>query len=224
MTANVPASTFSPLDAFQVLIVPGRGNSGAHHWQSLLEAELVDSRRVVQTDWNRPQLESWARQVGEAAERAGKPVLVVAHSFGCLASVAAGLRHGAPIAGVLLVAPADPGRFDVDEATVGGSLPFASILVLSRDDPWLQIETGHRLGDRWGARIVDVGQAGHINVDSGHGHWPLARLLLGELAAELASTAPIRRQVWQAEYERRAAAVLPSRARRGTRRASARHG
>jgi len=94
----------------KVLIVPGLRNSGPTHWQSWLETVLPDTRRVEQADWERPCLSDWAARVREEIDAVGEPLWVVAHSFGCLAAVTAGLVRGARIRGALLVAPADPAR------------------------------------------------------------------------------------------------------------------
>ncbi|MRR52524.1 MAG: esterase, partial [Rhodocyclaceae bacterium] len=34
----------------------------------------------------------------------------------------------------------------------------------------------------WGSEIADLGAVGHLNVESGHGPWPAAASLLGQLA------------------------------------------
>ena len=57
-------------------------------------------------------------------------------------------------------------------------LPFPSLLVASENDPYLPIEIAARLASAWGAQFVDVGRQGHINVASGHGHWPIGEGLL----------------------------------------------
>lgn len=71
------------------LIVPGFHGSGPTHWQSWFEARLPDARRVIGIDWEAPVLARWAGAVRDAIDRAPGPVWVVAHSFGCLASVVA---------------------------------------------------------------------------------------------------------------------------------------
>jgi predicted alpha/beta hydrolase family esterase len=98
------------------------------------------------------------------------------------------------VAGLLLVAPADPERFELlgvradpqRSAGVGRFLPQSafscpSILVASRNDPWLKPEAARTWAERWGSRLIDVGDAGHVNVESGHGPWPLALGLLQQL-------------------------------------------
>ncbi|MBL8491609.1 MAG: alpha/beta hydrolase [Rhodocyclaceae bacterium] len=177
-----PPAALAALDDFEVLIVPGRGNSGPDHWQTHLEARLRQVRRVQQANWNAPQLDPWALRIAIRARAASRPVLAVAHSFGCLAAAAAVLRHAAPIQGVLMVAPADPDRFGIPARTLRHRLRVPGILVYSRNDPWLGAGEALALSQRWGCQGVDAGPAGHINVDSGHGNWAEGDGLLLQLA------------------------------------------
>lgn len=167
------------LAEFDVLIIPGRGNSGPEHWQSLLEARIPHARRVIQSDWDLPNLDVWANELACQVRGARKPVLAVAHSFGCLATVAAVTKLNAPIATALLVAPADPGRFNISASCLQVRLPLPSILVVSRNDPWMDHEAALMWAGQWGCEVLDLGPAGHINVESGHGPWAeLDELLL----------------------------------------------
>lgn len=177
-----------------VLIVPGYRGSGPGHWQSWLEGELPETRRVTGIDWDEPLLARWAGEVRREIDAAPGAVWLVAHSFGCLASVVAAADRPQRVAGLLLVAPADPERFELlgvradpqRSAGVGRFLPQSafscpSILVASRNDPWLKPEAARTWAERWGSRLIDVGDAGHVNVESGHGPWPLALSLLQQL-------------------------------------------
>lgn len=155
-----------------VLIVPGRGGSGEAHWQSWLERALPGARRVIQDDWDNPDLASWAERVDAAARDFAEPPLAVAHSFGCLALAHAAGRFGTPLAGSFLVAPADPQRFGIPDETVLLSLGHPSELVASTNDPWLAFERTQGFAAAWGSRLHVLGAAGHINVDSGFGPWP----------------------------------------------------
>ncbi len=177
-----------------VLIVPGYRGSGPGHWQSWLEGELPEARRVTGIDWDEPLLARWAGEVRREIDAAPGAVWLVAHSFGCLASVVAAADRPQRVAGLLLVAPADPERFELlgvradpqRSAGVGRFLPQSafscpSILVASRNDPWLKPEAARTWAERWGSRLIDVGDAGHVNVESGHGPWPFALSLLQQL-------------------------------------------
>lgn len=213
-----------------VLIVPGYRGSGAGHWQTWLECVLPEARRVRGIDWEAPLLARWAGEVRREIDAAPGAVWIVAHSFGCLASVVAAADRPHKVAGLLLVAPADPERFDLlglrqDQqagANVAAHLPATtftcpSILVASRSDPWLSFDAAMLWAERWGSHFVDIGNAGHINVESGHGAWPQALTLLAQLRAT-ASDIPLGVIPQQREPRRGRNGVL-ARLRHQTRRA-----
>lgn len=161
----------------RVLIVPGLHDSPPEHWQSWLQRLHRDAVRVTQRDWATPDLDRWAARIGSTIARAGPgPWIAVAHSFGALAL----LRHlvlepRSPVAAALLVAPADPDRFGVGESMPRGDLGRPATVVLSRTDPWLSLVAGRRWAQRWGTPVVDLGQAGHVNVAAGFSTLPLAQ-------------------------------------------------
>lgn len=155
-----------------ILIVPGLNDSCPNHWQSWFEDVLPNCVRVRQRDWENADLDLWADGVRDTAERAAGQIWIVAHSFGCLAAIHASLRCGAPIAGALLVAPADPAKFGATFLLPKTALPFRTILIGSENDPWMSLGSARRWARIWGAAFVSAGAAGHINVVSGHGPWP----------------------------------------------------
>jgi predicted alpha/beta hydrolase family esterase len=65
-----------------------------------------------------------------------------------------------------------------------GRLPFPSVVVASTDDPYVTIERARTFADGWGSRLVTVGDAGHINSQSGLCDWPAGFALLQELRHE----------------------------------------
>lgn len=182
-----PSQTMDPL----VLIVPGLGNSGPDHWQTAWEQQRGDCRRVDLGMWDRPHRNTWVNQLNLAIRSAGRPVVLAAHSLGCI-TVAwwAQLERppaGGPVVGALLVAPADTDFFPLDERlsafapTPAEALPFPSVLVGSRNDPYLGYHAAQRLARVWGSRFVDAGNAGHINAESGLGAWHEGQALLDRL-------------------------------------------
>lgn len=168
----------------KILIVPGLRNSGPAHWQTWFEQQFPDTHRVEQDDWERTSRSEWAARVGREIERIGEAVWIVAHSFGCLASVAAGFERPKQILGALLVAPADPRRFDEPAARLKQRLDFPSLVVASSNDPWVQASAAEYWAGQWGSDYLNIGAAGHINVDSGHGPWPQGRELFEQLRAD----------------------------------------
>ena len=162
-----------------ILFVPGLSNSGPEHWQSRWQQNLSTARRVEQDDWERPDRHGWTRRIVEAVEACRRPVVFVAHSLGVAA-----LAHAVPrlpkdsVRGAFLVAPPDVGREDLPGAMrafaslPGEPLPFPSLLVASRSDPYCAFECAEDLADAWGSAIVDAGHSGHLDAASGHGPWP----------------------------------------------------
>ncbi|CUS44526.1 MAG: alpha/beta hydrolase [Pseudomonadota bacterium] len=182
--------SFSPHDPAQptILTVPGLGGSGPSHWQSLWESARPDTVRVELGMWNTPHRNAWVTKLDQAIRSAQAPVILAAHSLGCLAvawwAELTRQPYGWPVAGALLVAPAD---VDLPDAQVDlkafaptpiAPLPFPSILVASRDDPWITIERAHSLAATWGSHFVDAGEQGHINAASGIGWWSEGQELL----------------------------------------------
>jgi predicted alpha/beta hydrolase family esterase len=171
----------------RVLIVPGYGDSGPEHWQSLWEAAHSDFRRVAQRDWLYPVCAEWVATLEGAIRDAGTPVVLVAHSLGCLAVAHCARGRDLPVHAALLVAPADVERPDFPPVTEGfapiplARLPFPSILVASRNDTFTDFARSTELARAWGSRLVDAGASGHLNGDSGFGPFPLGESLLAEL-------------------------------------------
>jgi predicted alpha/beta hydrolase family esterase len=51
-------------------------------------------------------------------------------------------------------------------------LPFPAVLVASRSDPYTAYARAEVFAAAWGAELVDAGESGHLNSESGHGPWP----------------------------------------------------
>lgn len=174
-----------------ILIVPGLNNSGPDHWQSHWEQTLPNTHRVEQAEWDRPRLGDWVASLLESV-RAYPGSLLVAHSLGCaLVAHLAAINRGKGIAGALLVAPADVDRDGPHHDLLDGfsplplnPLPFPSIVVASRTDPYVTLERSAHFARAWGARFVDLGAAGHINVASGHRRWVKGRAMLADLVQQ----------------------------------------
>lgn len=183
-------SIFSPLDETSpiILTVPGLGGSGPSHWQTLWEQSRPDTHRVELGMWDSPHRNTWVTKLDQAIRRAQAPVVLAAHSLGCLAvawwAELAGQPFGWPVAGALLVAPADVDRDDVRpelaafHPTPTKPLPFPSIVVASSDDPWIAPEKARALAGGWGSYFVDAGPQGHLNAASGIGWWEEGQTLL----------------------------------------------
>lgn len=161
----------------RLLVIPGLHDSGPAHWQSWLQSFYRDAERVQQRDWSEPHLQRWADRIAGTLDRAGGgPWVAVAHSFGCLALVRhLAERADSPIRAALLVAPAEPDKFGLAARLPAHGLSVPSTVFSSDSDPWMSAASARRWAARWGARLVNLGDAGHINAEAGFGPLPRAR-------------------------------------------------
>ena len=173
-----------------VLILPGWQNSGPAHWQSLWQA-AHGYERVEQHDWLRPLRGDWIARLEDVVLQQKTPVVLVAHSLGCLlvAAWAAHSHNTHRVQAALLVAPGDAEREEMRPVLASWSpiplqpLPFKSMLVGSHNDPYCSLARAQRFASAWGADFVDAGAQGHLNAESGLGDWPQGQALLRQLQA-----------------------------------------
>ena len=173
-----------------IIIVPGWRDSGPGHWQSLWAEQLPGAVRVQQDDWITPSKTAWTASITRTILNQAGPVVVVAHSLGCIATTHLPAEAIERIQGAMLVAPADPERRGVlaDFAPVPYQhLPYRSVLVASSNDPYCPIRTAGAYARAWGCEFVRLQNAGHINIESGFGAWPLGLALLQSLTGEAIS-------------------------------------
>lgn len=163
------------------LIIPGLYSSGPGHWQTWFEEQLPGTLRVIQSDWKKPDLAEWSRRVRRDISRNPGRHIIVAHSFGVLAGIHAASGLADRIDGALLVAPADPDKFGIAASLPQQPLPFPAVVVASSNDPWMDLWTAAGWADRWCADFVNLGDAGHINAESGFGAWPEGLAMLDRL-------------------------------------------
>ncbi|MFC5548499.1 RBBP9/YdeN family alpha/beta hydrolase [Massilia aerilata] len=175
-----------------ILIVAGLWNSGPEHWQTHWEAKYAKWERVAHRDWHAPERDEWVAELDAAiAACDGRPILV-AHSLGCML-VAQWAQAGSHlnVAGAFLVAPSDVDApsYPID---AGGfrpvpmtTLPFPSVVVASTDDPYAEIGRSRAFAQAWGSKLVEIGDAGHINADTGYGPWPEGERMLEAFCSTL---------------------------------------
>ena len=175
-----------------ILILPGWQGSSPEHWQSRWE-RAHGYVRVEQHDWHRPLRGDWIARLEEVLLPCTEPVVLVAHSLGCLcvAAWAAHSQNTHRVKAALLVAPPDLARSDIDPALHSwvsvpmGRLPFKTVMFASNNDPFCSVERARTLASAWGAEFNLIEAGGHLNADSGLGDWSLGHDKLQNLAGSV---------------------------------------
>lgn len=168
-----------------LMLVPGLRDSEAGHWQSRWHEQRPHWLRIRQRDWSQGDLEGWIAAIDRERKLTPAPLLLIGHSFGALASLVWANRHPQHCAGVMLVAPAEPLRFGLEDDILPVPLAVPGLLVASHTDPLLSFGRARFWAQAWGCELADIGEAGHINVESGFGEWPWGLAKLEQFAAGL---------------------------------------
>ncbi|BDP40436.1 alpha/beta hydrolase [Deinococcus aetherius] len=173
-----------------LVIVPGLGDSGPEHWQTLW-TEKFGAARVRQDDPEAPTAEAWATRLQEVVEATPGELVLVGHSCGVLTIVHWARLYGGNerVRGAMLVSPTDAEQANMGELAPAvlplapvplAPLPFPALVVASENDPYVSFERAETFADAWEAAFITAGEVGHINVASGHGEWEDGEILLSE--------------------------------------------
>jgi predicted alpha/beta hydrolase family esterase len=181
-----------------ILFVPGLRDHVADHWQTLLAAEIPGARTVPPLTHDKLSCAARVAALDAAIAAIDGPLVLAAHSAGCLMVAHWAVSHRREDMAALLATPADietplpPGYPTPAELQDGGWLPlpretfpFRTILAASLTDPLCGYQSAQRMARDWGAEVVTLADAGHLNPASGFGPWPDGLELIRRLDAQL---------------------------------------
>jgi predicted alpha/beta hydrolase family esterase len=176
-----------------ILIIPGLGNSSPGHWQRRWGDRFSTARFVEQEEWDHPALAPWVDTIEREIMLSTRPVVLVAHSLAVSAVVhtAARLKDN-KVRGAFLVSAPDlelnpnaPAEARPFLGVPRDPLPFPSMLIASTSDPFSTVERAAEFASCWGSDFHLAGDAGHINLASGHGPWPEGLVMFTRLMQRL---------------------------------------
>ncbi len=160
------------------LIVPGLGNSGPEHWQTYFQQSGSNFFRIEQREWDAPNCDDWTKTIDEKVKEYDlSTVVLIGHSLGCATIAHWAKKYQRQIKGAMLVAPSDLEAPQYTFPATGfapiplDEIAFKTIVVASANDDWVSLERAKYFADHWGSEFINIGNAGHINVASGHTHW-----------------------------------------------------
>lgn len=174
------------------LILPGYGNSDEDHWQTYFEKKLPQCHRIVQNSWDNPVCEDWINTIQHyVSQFPPETIILVSHSLGGIALAHWVLRYQMKIKGAFLVAPPNLETPYIDLKLESFlplptlKFPFPSCLIASSNDPWTNLEKSRLFAENWGSKLINIGEAGHINTSSGYGTWETGLELLKDFSEQI---------------------------------------
>ncbi|WBB51940.1 alpha/beta fold hydrolase [Verrucosispora sp. WMMD573] len=180
------------------LVVPGRGIPLPGHWSRTWVREIPEFQWAPEPPGPPYVAAERVAALHAAVSADGEPVILVAHSAGCLTVAVWASQHTGPVDAALLVTPPyldpdwTPGPDEIADVFIDHvprePLPFRSILVASRNDPHATFEQFEAYARDWGSELFDAGVVGHLDSKTGFGGWPDGERLVRSL------TKPVRPQ------------------------------
>jgi len=166
----------------KVIVVHGYGGYPEKNWFPWLKEELekLGAEVVVPAmpNTDEPKLGEWLPHLKEVVGEPSEDVFLVGHSLGCITVLRylESLGEGQKVGGVILVAGfAEPIHFTelnpffeepIDEERIKKAANF--ILAINSDnDEHVPLWQGEHIRDRFGAKLVIMKGAGHINEKTG---------------------------------------------------------
>jgi uncharacterized protein len=170
------------------LLIPGLGNSGPEHWQTYFQNSGNNFYRIEQQEWDSPSCKEWIKIIDKkVSEFDPATVVLIAHSLGCCTIAHWANIYQKQIKGALLVAPSDLEAPQYTFPATGfapiplDKINFKTIVVASANDIWVSLERAEYFAQHWGSEFINIGNAGHINVASGHTNWEQGMKILKTL-------------------------------------------
>lgn len=181
------------ISELDILILPGLGGGTDNHWYRRWNSKLKTARIIEQKQWDNPERDEWIENIVTAANAAEKPVFIIAHSLGTVALAHAGARLAdANIVGAFIAAIPD---LAVSQHLIPETksflqmptapLPFPSLQIASQNDDYCTYKRAEEISLDLGSLLVDAGEQGHINDESGHGPWPEGLMSLSKFLNRL---------------------------------------
>jgi hypothetical protein len=173
------------LTRFELVLVPGLYDSGPEHWQSCWQRRFPAWRRVTQRSWNEADIHRWTDAIRRTLAQCQRPAVLIGHSLGALAACNVLGEATSAVAGAMLVAPAEPAKFELEDHVPCARLTAPSVVIASHDDPLMRFDRAEYWSSTWGSRLIDLGEAQHINAEAGFGPWPYGLSILSDFIATL---------------------------------------
>jgi serine hydrolase len=169
------------------LLVPGRGIASSEHWLQRWADAHPEYRWAPEPPGPPFILRERVAALDAVVSESDEPAVLIAHSAGCITTAVWAASHAGPVRAALLVTPPYVDGLESDDPLEApwvvprSRLPFRSVVVASRTDPYTTFAQFEQFAMDWGAELFDAGDVGHLDTASGFGPWPVGEQLVSEL-------------------------------------------
>ena len=168
-------------ERFPVLLVPGTPESGAGRREEAWLRHLPRFLRVDVPEPDHQDLDHLSRAIVETAVTFAEPVIVLAHGFGCLATVQASSLQSHVIAGAVLISPVDPAGFRSASRLAKVTPDFPTVLALRKNGSSINPVRAQELAYNWGSDLISFGVPTDTRSPTGYAGWKVGLDLLEHL-------------------------------------------
>ncbi|SHO55991.1 RBBP9/YdeN family alpha/beta hydrolase [Vibrio quintilis] len=176
-----------------LLFLAGIGNSGPGHWQHQWYMESENVSWLEHSDWDNPVMEAWLSDLENFLEKRDEPVVVVAHSLGCVLFTEWLKRtdNKNNIAGAFLVAMPDvldpqfPAQVQHFRNLDTAQECCPAVVITSDNDPFGTAEHAQHQARKLNVPLYNIGPVGHINAQSGLNGWAEGKEFLADLISHI---------------------------------------
>jgi len=173
-------------EKYQILNVPGIGDSGETHWHTNWERSFPEIKRVKQNDWENPNRDAWVKNLYSCIQEYNKkPIILISHSLGGGAVIHADhLNKLNAVKAVFMVALPDIEREDFPKECTGfvpmpkTELSIPGIMISSENDEWCAIEVAEKWSNQLGIPIINIGKKEHLCQAEEFETWEEGKVLL----------------------------------------------
>lgn len=157
-------------EKYQLLHVPGIGDSGETHWHTNWEKSFPKIKRINQKNWDLPNKGEWVDSLEASIQKCNKkPIILISHSLGGGAIIHANeLNKLSGVKGILMVALPDIEREDFPKECSGfvpmpkTKLSIPAVMISSENDEWCDIEVAKKWAATLQIPIINIGKKKHI--------------------------------------------------------------
>tara|TARA_R100000935_G_C2781252_1_gene141802 strand:- start:181 stop:759 length:579 start_codon:yes stop_codon:yes gene_type:complete len=157
-------------EKYNLINVPGIGDSGETHWHSNWERSFPEIKRVIQDDWEHPDGNDWVKALEIAIRNnQDRPIILISHSLGGGAIIHANelnKLHG--VKGIFMVALPDIEREDFPKECSGfvpmpkSELTIPGVMISSETDDWCTMKVAKKWSRALAIPLINVGNKQHI--------------------------------------------------------------